>query len=496
MANQRKRKAVAPEPSLSATAEAAPPAKRGRPPKAAKDQENAQDPAADAPPPKKRGRPPKEAQEQEQEQEIVPEPVEANASRKRGRPKKNTSEVAVQGPTEPLLAPTSAKEPKSKGKVEATPTRSSRRLSDAAAKASASPSGARETRQTANGKPTSSVVAVKEAKGKGKAKATAKAQASAAPVSDTLAATKVTKSAKGRKAAKGKANGAQLNGEADIELSNAVSRSVSVPVAVPANGTGDSEDEKADDEAEDDGPSYWLMKAEPESRIEKGKDVKFSIDDLKATAEPEGWDGVRNPTARNNMRMMMKGDLAFFYHSNCKVPGIAGIMEIVHEHSPDETALDPSHPYYDPKSTAESPKWCKVHVTFRRKFPTLLKLKELQKYAKEGGALQHMQTLRQSRLSVSKVTKKEWEFIITLVEDDDDDAEAEAETVDKVGPSSSSAPVAQMVGGNTKPVSNGKGSVNGGQSSATKLLTGEVSRVAETSSNGLNSIREVVEPGT
>ena len=39
--------------------------------------------------------------------------------------------------------------------------------------------------------------------------------------------------------------------------------------------------------------------------------------------------------ARNNMRSMMKGDQAFFYHSNCKVPGIAGIMEIVEEHTPD-----------------------------------------------------------------------------------------------------------------------------------------------------------------
>ena len=39
--------------------------------------------------------------------------------------------------------------------------------------------------------------------------------------------------------------------------------------------------------------------------------------------------------ARNNMRAMMKGDLAFFYHSNCKVPGIVGIMEIVEEHAVD-----------------------------------------------------------------------------------------------------------------------------------------------------------------
>ena len=41
----------------------------------------------------------------------------------------------------------------------------------------------------------------------------------------------------------------------------------------------------------EDGPNYWLMKAEPESRIEKGKDVKFSIDDLRVAKEPEGWDG-------------------------------------------------------------------------------------------------------------------------------------------------------------------------------------------------------------
>lgn len=41
------------------------------------------------------------------------------------------------------------------------------------------------------------------------------------------------------------------------------------------------------------------------------------------------------PTARNNLRAMRKGDLAFFYHSNCKTPGVVGVMEIVQEHSPD-----------------------------------------------------------------------------------------------------------------------------------------------------------------
>ncbi|KAL8767315.1 MAG: hypothetical protein Q9209_006153 [Squamulea sp. 1 TL-2023] len=171
-----------------------------------------------------------------------------------------------------------------------------------------------------------------------------------------------------------------------------------------------------DDEEDDpDGPSYWLMKAEPDSRIEKGKDVKFSIDDLEKAPEPEAWDGVRNPAARNNMRLMLKGDLAFFYHSNCKTPGIVGVMEVVGEHSVDESAFDREHPYYDEKSTRDKPKWCVVHVEFRRKFNDIVTLKELQRYAKPGGVLENMQTLKMSRLSVSKVSKKEWDFVHTLI---------------------------------------------------------------------------------
>ncbi|KAL9024721.1 MAG: hypothetical protein Q9196_006306 [Gyalolechia fulgens] len=163
-------------------------------------------------------------------------------------------------------------------------------------------------------------------------------------------------------------------------------------VAIPTREKDDkaTEDEAPEDD-DSDGPSYWLMKAEPESRFEKGKDVKFSIDDLKSATEPEAWDGVRNATARNNMRAMMQGDMAFFYHSNCKKPGIAGTMEIVKEHSVDETAFDPDHPYYDEKSTPEKPKW---------------------------------QTLKMSRLSVSRVTKREWEFVHTLMETDDGAAAA------------------------------------------------------------------------
>ncbi|OAX83767.1 hypothetical protein ACJ72_01867 [Emergomyces africanus] len=194
--------------------------------------------------------------------------------------------------------------------------------------------------------------------------------------------------------------------------------------AVPANSTkaelGNNKilKDAEDQDEEDTSKSYWLMKAEPESRIEKGVDVRFSIDDLREASEPEPWDGVRNPSARNNMRAMKKGDLAFFYHSNCKVPGIAGIMEIVREHSVDESAFDPNHPYYDPKSSRENPKWEVVHVEFRRKFKELITLAELKLFAKPGGPLENMQTIKQSRLSVSAVSGKEWKFIMGLVKDE------------------------------------------------------------------------------
>src|SRR5215831_13102701 len=66
---------------------------------------------------------------------------------------------------------------------------------------------------------------------------------------------------------------------------------------------------------------YWLMKSEPD---------EFSIDDLvRAKNQTTPWFGVRNYQARNFMRDEMKlGDRAFFYHSSCPEPGIAGIVEV------------------------------------------------------------------------------------------------------------------------------------------------------------------------
>ncbi|KAL1841140.1 hypothetical protein VTJ49DRAFT_7365 [Mycothermus thermophilus] len=162
--------------------------------------------------------------------------------------------------------------------------------------------------------------------------------------------------------------------------------------------------------------NYWLMKAEPESRFENGVDVKFSIDDLAAKTEPEPWDGIRAYAARNNLRAMKKGDLAFFYHSNCKEPGIVGTMEIVQEHSPDLSAHDPKAPYYDPTSSPSNPKWSVVHVKFRSKFAVPIGLKELREMGGPGKPLENMQMLKQSRLSVSKVTAAEWEYLMSMAE--------------------------------------------------------------------------------
>ncbi|KAJ1967659.1 hypothetical protein IWQ62_001722, partial [Dispira parvispora] len=160
---------------------------------------------------------------------------------------------------------------------------------------------------------------------------------------------------------------------------------------------------------------YWLLKAEPESRLVKGIDVKFSIDDLAAMPNQiSPWEGVRNYEARNIMRdQMKKGDLALFYHSNCKTPGIAGVMEIVKEGYPDHTACDPNHPYFDARIKAKDPaRWFMVDVKFVKKFSRLVSLKELQTH--RAGLLEGMTLLNRGRLSVQPVSCKEFEFISQL----------------------------------------------------------------------------------
>ncbi len=148
---------------------------------------------------------------------------------------------------------------------------------------------------------------------------------------------------------------------------------------------------------------YWLMKSEPES---------FSIHDLaNAPQQTTCWDGVRNYLARNYLRQMKVGELAFFYHSNANPPAIAGIIEIVRAAYPDHTAFDPDDHHYDPKSLPAKPTWDMVDVKFVSAFEPPLSLNEL----RENSKLQAMELLRKgSRLSVQPVQVSEWKTILQL----------------------------------------------------------------------------------
>uniref|UniRef100_H0Y1B5 Thymocyte nuclear protein 1 n=1 Tax=Otolemur garnettii TaxID=30611 RepID=H0Y1B5_OTOGA len=117
--------------------------------------------------------------------------------------------------------------------------------------------------------------------------------------------------------------------------------------------------------------SYWVMKSEPESRLEKGVDAKFGIEDLKAQPKQTTcWDGVGNV-----LRAMKLEAAAFFYHSNCKEPGIAGLMKIAKEAYPDHTQFENS-PHYDPSSKEDNPKWSMVDVQFVRMIKCFIPLAE------------------------------------------------------------------------------------------------------------------------
>jgi predicted RNA-binding protein with PUA-like domain len=148
--------------------------------------------------------------------------------------------------------------------------------------------------------------------------------------------------------------------------------------------------------------NYWLMKSEPSS---------FSIDDLKASKNrTTGWDGVRNFQARNYIREMKKGDQAFFYHSSCDVPGIAGIVTIAKEAYPDPTAFDAKHHHYDADSDPDNPRWLMVDVKFVEKIDPVITLDELRAHG--TGKLKDMIVLKRgNRLSITPVTKSEWTFI-------------------------------------------------------------------------------------
>jgi predicted RNA-binding protein with PUA-like domain len=145
---------------------------------------------------------------------------------------------------------------------------------------------------------------------------------------------------------------------------------------------------------------YWLMKSEPS---------EVSIDDLAAMPKKTvAWYGVRNYQARNFMRdQMTVGDLAFFYHSSCPEPGIAGIVRVSKAAYPDASQFDRKSPYYDPKATREAPRWLNVEVMLVEK-TRLVPLVEL----RSEPALAGMRVLqRANRLSITPVDPREWTYI-------------------------------------------------------------------------------------
>jgi predicted RNA-binding protein with PUA-like domain len=149
---------------------------------------------------------------------------------------------------------------------------------------------------------------------------------------------------------------------------------------------------------------YWLMKSEPD---------EFSIDDLaRARHQSTPWFGVRNYQARNFMRDMRIGDRAFFYHSSCPEPGIAGIVEVARLAYPDATQFDPKSPYFDAKASRDAPRWMHVDVKLVRK-TRLVPLADLRTVP----GLEDMVTLRRgNRLSITPVTPAEWRIVEKLAD--------------------------------------------------------------------------------
>jgi predicted RNA-binding protein with PUA-like domain len=144
------------------------------------------------------------------------------------------------------------------------------------------------------------------------------------------------------------------------------------------------------------------MKSEPD---------EFSIDDLAAApGRTTPWFGVRNYQARNFMRDAMRvGDRAFFYHSSCPEPGIAGVAEVASAAYPDASQFDPKSEYYDAKSTPAAPRWLNVDMRLVKK-TRFIPLADLRAHRELAGMLVLQ---RGNRLSITPVTPAEWKFVTT-----------------------------------------------------------------------------------
>ena len=135
--------------------------------------------------------------------------------------------------------------------------------------------------------------------------------------------------------------------------------------------------------------AYWLLKSEPGT---------WSWDDqLKKGDEGEGWDGVRNYQASNNMKKMEIGDLAFFYHS-VNEKSIVGIVSIIEKYQDDPTD--------------KTGRLRMVVVKAIKSFTKSVSLSEI----KSNKKLQMISLIKQSRLSVMPITKEHWDIILEMGE--------------------------------------------------------------------------------
>lgn len=131
--------------------------------------------------------------------------------------------------------------------------------------------------------------------------------------------------------------------------------------------------------------AYWLMRSEP--------DV-YGWDHLVRDGGTE-WDGVRNYTARNFLKEMKPGDLAFFYHSQ-KDKAAVGVMEITRAWKPD----------------GADGQWASVRVEPRQKLSKPVTLAAI----KAEPRLAKLEMVRQSRLSVTPVRDEEWKLLLEMSE--------------------------------------------------------------------------------
>jgi len=145
----------------------------------------------------------------------------------------------------------------------------------------------------------------------------------------------------------------------------------------------------------------------------KSEPGTFGIDDLaNAPRKTTAWDGIRNFQVRNMLRdQMHKGDLAFFYHSSCAEPGIAGVIKVSRTAYPDSTAFELGNPHFDLRSTPAKPLWHAVDMTLVERFKQPITLAELRRHT----VLDDMLILRRgNRLSITPVNAKHWHYILKL----------------------------------------------------------------------------------